>query len=283
MKKLIFFFSLIGLLMCLVCPREAKAQIAARQPGAKVRQSGPQYRWCSGPHTFQMDVKATVHHWLFAYLQATRIHYDVYKPGNYRVRKKLIAMSNEPISVTISGVQNLVHEQEPTWPRVYHWAALSPDPPTADEIIAMTNPLLADTVGDDGTVIPSWTEPEDLEADPDWAPGTRMPLALYNNLQLENLIGEEPKNPGTEGVAPLLDATVNLGESEDFLPEDTLLLERAPAQFGEDPIKTVAGDPFIMRKWLHDGICVGFWNRSCNYVDPFGYTITVTANPVYPH
>jgi hypothetical protein len=283
MKKIIFFFSLIGLLMCLVCPGESKAQIVNRPPGAFVIQSGPQYRWCSGPHRFQVDVKATVHHWLFAYLQATRIHYDVYKPGNYRVRKKLIAISNEPISVTIGGVQNLVHMQNPQFPPVYHWAALSPDPPTVDEIVAMTDPLLADTVGEDGTVIPNWTEPEELFADPDWAPGTRMPDALYRELGLETLVGEEPKNPDTPGIAPVLEATAGLDVPGDLLPEDTLLLERAPLQFNEQPIRTVAGDPFIMRKWLYDGICVGFWNRSCNYEDPSGYMITVTANPVYPH
>lgn len=291
MKKIVLTLGLIVLLMALLCPAEVVAQQTVYTGRATVRQSGPQYRWCSGPHRFFVDVKAKVHHWIYAYLQATRIYYDVWKPGNYKVRKKLIAYSNEPITVTISGVNHLVHSQEPAFPRIYHWAALAPDPPTTDEIIAMTDPALADGEDPQGNPVPYWTDDEVLIADPDWAPGTRMPEALAEELDLDTPpVGEEAKYPDRPGIAPVQEATFPPPGAalvaQNFIPEDVLLLQLAAQQFpqGDGVIPVEAGDdPFIIRKWLYDGICVGFWNRSCEYEDPGGYVITITANPAYPH
>jgi hypothetical protein len=236
-KKIVLTLGLIVLLMALLCPAEVVAQQTVYTGRATVRQSGPQYRWCSGPHRFIVDVKAKVHHWIYAYLQATRIYYDVWKPGNYKVRKKLIAYSNEPISITISGVQNLVHMQNPAFPRIYHFVGLAPDPPTADEIMDMTRPDLADGVDDLGNPVPNWTEDEELIADPDWAPGTRMPDALHKELQFDTPpIGEEAKYPDRPGIAPVEEATYpppgTMLQAENLAEEDVLLLQLGPQQFG---------------------------------------------------
>jgi hypothetical protein len=288
-KKIVLTLGLIILLIGLLLPAEVIAQQPVYKGEATVQQSGPRYKWCSGPHEFFVDVRAKVHHWIFAFFQHTRIRYDVWKPGNYRVKKKLIAYSNEPISVTITGVEHLVHQQNPAFPRIYHWVALSPDPPFLNEIQEMTDPILADGVDDQGNPVPNWTDPVPVEADPEWMPGTRMPEALYAELELDTPpIGEDAKDNETPGVDPVPEATWPppgiVRPAENFLDVDVALLQLAPLQVGEAPIPGTEGDdPFIIRKWLHDGICVGWWNRSCDYADPGGYTVTVTANPAYPH
>lgn len=291
MKRFILLFVLIILSIFLVGMGEVFAQQAnVYPPGGSVENSRPLWKWCSGPHKFRVDVTAKVHQWLFAWISGTRIHYEVWKPGNYWVRKKLWAMSNEPISITIAGVDPLRHINEPTFPKIIHhaWITNQWPPFKTDEIIRLTDPGLADAIDPNtGNEIPNWTEPEDLEADPDWIPGTRMPDAVAERLGVEEGIvtSEELTDTNTPGLAPLEAVTVSTNEASDVIGEDRDILNYAPQQFRYPgiPIGPIVAGPFIARKWLYDSICVRFINRSCLYEDPGGYVVTVTANPKYPH